>query len=58
MRIKYSSIQPLLGANSSAPWVGPGLAEKLRREAVERAKKDKKKPAKSERALAWLKRSH
>jgi hypothetical protein len=57
MRIKYSSIQQVLGANASAPWVGPGLAEKLKREA---AKKDKKKetPPRSERALAWFRRSH
>jgi hypothetical protein len=57
MRIKYTSIHNVLEANSAAPWVGPGLAEKLKREALaERAKKEKT-PNKSERALAWLRRS-
>jgi len=58
MRIKYSSIHNVLEANPAAPWVGPGLAERLKRDAVaERAaKKDKKKP-RSERALAWFRRS-
>ena len=62
MRIKYTSIHNVVEANPAAPWVGPGLAEKLKREAVaQSAKKDKKKDekdARSERALAWLKRSH
>jgi hypothetical protein len=61
MRIKYSSIKKVLEPNPAAPWVGPGLAEKLKREAVaERAKKDDKKeedPPRSERALAWFRRS-
>jgi len=63
MRIKYTSIHNVLEANPAAPWVGPGLAEKLKREAIaERTgKKDKKKDEKdaprSERALAWFRRS-
>jgi hypothetical protein len=70
MRIKYSSIRNVLEPNPAAPWVGPGLAEKLKREAVaERAKKDNKEnkddkdnkkeeePPRSERALAWFRRS-
>jgi hypothetical protein len=60
MRIKYTSIHNVLEANPAAPWVGPGLAEKLKREAVaERAKKDKQKEEtpRSERALAWFRRS-
>jgi hypothetical protein len=58
MRIKYSSIQNIVEANAAAPWVGPGLAEKLKRDAIaERTwKKDKKKNG-SERALAWFRRS-
>jgi hypothetical protein len=67
MRIKYSSIRNVLEPNPAAPWVGPGLAEKLKREAVaERAKKDhsdnrdnkkEEEPPRSERALAWFRRS-
>jgi hypothetical protein len=61
MRIKYTSIHNVVEANPAAPWVGPGLAEKLKREAVaQSAKKDKKKDekdARSERALAWFRRS-
>lgn len=61
MRIKYTSIHNVVEPNSAAPWVGPGLAEKLKREALaDRAKKDwtdPKKPNKSERALAWFRRS-
>jgi len=58
MRIKLTSIHNLLDANAAAPWVGPGLAERLKREAVaERSKKEKKQTTKSERALAWFRRS-
>ena len=58
MRIKWTSIPNVMGANSSAPWVGPGLAERLKKEAIsgrEPEKKEKKK--KSERALEWLRRN-
>ena len=59
MRIKWTSLHNVTEANSAAPWVGPGLAEKLKREALaERAgKKDKKYQPKSDRALAWFRRS-
>ncbi|HLH31369.1 MAG TPA: hypothetical protein VKY31_09215 [Terriglobia bacterium] len=57
MRIKWTSLHNVVEANAAAPWVGPGLAEKLKREALaDRAKKDKKQ-TKSERALAWFRRS-
>ncbi|HEY2384614.1 MAG TPA: hypothetical protein VGK48_25840 [Terriglobia bacterium] len=59
MRIKWTSLHNVTEANSAAPWVGPGLSEKLKRDAVaERASKnDKKQHSKSERALAWFRRS-
>ncbi len=59
MRIKWTSLHSVLEGNTAAPWVGPGLAERLKREALtDRTKKDnKKKTTKSERALAWLRRS-
>ena len=57
MRIKWTSIHSVLEGNVAAPWVGPGLVERLKREAInDQTKKDKKKP-KSERALAWFRRS-
>jgi hypothetical protein len=40
MRIKWTSIHRVLEANPAAPWIGPGLAERLKREAaMELAKK-------------------
>jgi hypothetical protein len=59
MRIKWTSIHRVLEANPAAPWIGPGLAERLRREAaLELAKKKKQNDAaRSERALAWFRRS-
>jgi hypothetical protein len=58
MRIKWTSIHRVLEANPAAPWIGPGLAERLRREAaLELAKKKKQNAARSERALAWFRRS-
>ena len=52
MRIKYTSIHNIIGANSAAPWVGPGLAEKLKRDALaERAKKEKQT---TEPNVHWL----
>jgi hypothetical protein len=58
MRIKWTSIHRVLETNPSAPWIGPGLAERLKREAAatETAKRTKQE-TKSERALAWLRRS-
>ena len=56
MRIRWTSIHSVVAGNPAAPWVGPGLAERLKREAAkERNKKDKN--TKSERALAWFRRS-
>lgn len=59
MRIKWTSIHNVIDGNSAAPWVGPGLAERLKREAVaeKTAKKSKKQTTRSERALAWFRRS-
>jgi hypothetical protein len=57
MRIKWTSIHNVVEANAAAPWVGPGLAERLKREALaERTEKDKKK-TRSQRAIAWFRRS-
>ena len=58
MRIKYTSIPNVTGSNSTAPWVGPGLAERLKKEAIsEREPNVKEKKKKSERALEWLRRN-
>jgi hypothetical protein len=58
MRIRWTSIHSVVDGNPAAPWVGPGLAERLKREAQrERSKKDKKTSGMSERALAWFRRS-
>jgi hypothetical protein len=57
MRIKWSSVHRVLEANPSAPWIGPGLAERLKREAIlVRSKKEETKTL-SGRALAWFRRS-
>ena len=55
MRIKWTSIHSVVAGNPVAPWVGPGLAERLKQESSDdsKKKKDKKKTA---RALAWLRR--
>ncbi len=61
MRIKYTSLHSVIGGNSAAPWVGNGLAERLKLEAMERetgkkhGRTDRKR--KGERALGWLRRS-
>ena len=58
MRIKWTSVHNVIEGNAFAPWVGPGLAERLKREAVaEKAAKKNKKLSRSERALAWFRRS-
>ncbi len=54
MRIKWTSIHRVLEANPAAPWIGPGLAERLRREAAIESAKKRKQAVKSERAAAWL----
>ena len=49
-----------MGGNSTAPWVGPGLAERLKKEAIterEPNKNKKEQKKKSERALEWLRRN-
>jgi len=61
MRIKWTSIPNVVNGNPTAPWVGPGLPERLKKEATkerESNKKDNKKDKKkSESALEWLRRS-
>jgi len=60
MRIKWTSIPSVMGGNSTAPWVGPGLAERLKKEAIterEPNKNKKEQKKKSERALEWLRRN-
>ena len=58
MRIKWTSIPNVMGGNSTAPWVGSGLAERLKKEAIsERGTEKKEKKKKSERALEWLLRN-
>ena len=57
MRIKYTSIHNVIGANSAAPWVGPGLAEELKRETLAERAQEEKQTNKSERGLAWFRRS-
>ena len=57
MRIKYTSIANVTGSNSTAPWVGPGLAERLKKEAITEREPKKEKKKKSERALEWLRRN-
>jgi hypothetical protein len=57
MRIKWTSIHRVLETNPSAPWIGPGLSERLKREAALELAKRKKLALKSERALAWFRRS-
>jgi hypothetical protein len=47
----------VLETNPSAPWIGPGLSERLKREAALELAKRKKLAMKSERALAWFRRS-
>lgn len=55
MRIKWTSLHNVTEANSAAPWVGPGLAEKLKREALaERASRKDKKTATQKRACSCL----
>jgi hypothetical protein len=57
MRIKWTSIHRVLEANPAAPWIGPGLAERLKREAAIEAAKKRRQMAKSDRAAAWYRRS-
>lgn len=63
MRIKWTSIHSVLEQNAAAPWVGPGLVERLKREALNEriatgnSARDRKRAAKGERALAWFRRS-
>jgi hypothetical protein len=43
MRIKWTSIHSVLAGNPIAPWVGPGLAERLKKERTKEPKKTQKK---------------
>jgi hypothetical protein len=59
MRIKWTAIPSVMGANSAAPsWAGAGPAERPKKEAIVEREPDKKeKKKKSERALEWLRRN-
>jgi hypothetical protein len=64
MRIKWTSIHSVLEQNTAAPWVGPGLVERLKREAWNErltaggpVARNRKREPKGERALAWFRRS-
>ncbi len=57
MRIKWTSFHNILIGNTAAPWVGPGLSERLKREKVNERQREKKEKKLSERALAWFRRS-
>ena len=57
MRIKWTSLHSVLLGNTVAPWVGPGLAERLKRESVNAHQADKKDKKLTERAMAWFRRS-
>jgi hypothetical protein len=57
MRIRWTSVHSVVAGNPSAPWVGPGLAERLKREAEKERSKTDKKTTMSERALNWFRRS-
>ena len=59
MRIRYTAVHNVTAENPAAPWVGPGLAERLKREAEkkDRSKAGKETTTMSERALAWFRRS-
>ena len=59
MRIRYTAVHNVTADNPAAPWVGPGLTERLKREAEkkDRINKGEKATTMSERALAWFRRS-
>jgi hypothetical protein len=57
MRIKWTAIPKVVNGNPVAPWVGPGVAERLKKEAARQSEPNKKDKKKSERALDWLRRS-
>ncbi len=58
MRIKWTSIHSVVAGNPVAPWVGPGLAERLKQEvsASDPSNEKKKDLKKAARVLAWLRR--
>lgn len=56
MRIKWTSISSVVASNPLAPWVGPGLAERLKQEIFGNSKRNKEKK-KTPRAIAWLRRT-
>jgi hypothetical protein len=43
MRIKWTSVHSVVKGNPIAPWVGPGLAERLKRERSHEPRKKEKK---------------
>ena len=60
MRIKWTSIPNVISSNSVAPWVGPGVTDRMKQEAMTQRdpnKDEKEKKRKADRTLAWLRRS-
>ena len=56
MRVKWTSIHSVVEANSAAPWIGPGLAEGMKREAAPVQDEKEKEKTRGERALKRLRR--
>ena len=51
MRVKWTSIHSVVEANPAAPWIGPGLAERMKREAATVQGKKEKEKTRGERAI-------
>jgi hypothetical protein len=57
MRIKWTSIPKVINGNPVAPWVGPGVTERMKKEAAKQGESHKRDKNKTERALDWLRGS-
>jgi hypothetical protein len=57
MRIKWTAIPSVVSGLSAVPWVTPGPAERLTKEATKGREPKKKDKKKTDRALDWLRRS-
>ena len=56
MRVKWTSIHSVVEASPAAPWIGPGLAEGMKREAATVEDKKEKEKTRGERAVTRLRR--
>ena len=56
MRVKWTSIHSVVEANPTAPWIGPGLAEPMKREVATAQDKKEKEKTRGERAVTGLRR--